>query len=293
MKHRKRLFLFLLTATVAAAGTVAEAKDVGRFAVVQGEVTTLKPEAVSPIPAAPGAVIVLEEEEATGAASAAKMTFGDWGVVSIGQRTRFRVSEEVVAEATGRSVSKIGMLAGKLRIFVSRFAGGRPEVQVETPTAVVGIKGSEVGVELLEDGSTVITVLSGSATIKLKKGSGQTRTLGPTESWTIPPRGDPPASPATVDEETMERLRGQTEPDPEAPPAPPDDPPASEPPVPPSGVGGDSITNTLAVSSSGNLFSRPSSSALPQPVVPKGQVAPQSLNVALILPPPPPPPSGP
>lgn len=152
-------------------------QEIGRFALVQNEVTSLKPGAGAVVRALAGGAVVVDELESSGAAAAAKLTFGEGAVISIGQNTRFKVTREAVAEATGNSTSTVDLLAGKARVFVSRFWSGRPEVRVNTPTAVVGIKGSEVVVEVLAGGTSRITVLTGSASVEPRAGGGSGRTL--------------------------------------------------------------------------------------------------------------------
>src|SRR5437867_3908121 len=115
-------------AIVCAALVSAKAAELGRFAIVQNKVTSLKPGSPAPVPAAAGTGIVVDEQETTGPASAAKMTFGEGAVISLGQSTTFKVSRQAVDEATGQSTSTVDLLIGKARVFVSRFWSGRPEV---------------------------------------------------------------------------------------------------------------------------------------------------------------------
>ena len=245
-------------------------EEVGHFAIVQNEVTSLRPDAAAPIPARAGATIVLNEEESTGAASAAKMTFGEWGVISVGQRTSFKITRESVAEATGESVSTLELLAGKARIFVSRFWSGRPEIRVNTPSAVVGIKGSEVVVEILPDGGTAVTVLSGSATVRARTASGAGRTVGSAERTLVSATGGALTDSTGVSLEEIAALRQETEPVPTPPRDPPENPPAQDPPAPPGGAddAGRLVINTTAISSAGSVLGSPAATALPPAVKP-------------------------
>lgn len=201
----------------ASAAFSAAASEVGRFAVVQNRVTTLKPGAADAVPASVGASVVLDEEETTAGSSAATLTIGEGAVISLGENTRFRVSREVVDRATGAKASILDLAIGKARIFVSRFWSGRPEVRVETPTAVVGIKGSEVVVEVERDGETTVTVLLGSAEVGERGAAGPVRALARGERTKVV-RLSGSGAVEKVRGEEIERLRAATEPVPEVPP---------------------------------------------------------------------------
>ena len=67
----------LLTGLLLGGVVEIRAQEVGKFAVVQNQVTSLKPGASDSVAALPGAGIVLNEKETTGPDSAAKLTFGE------------------------------------------------------------------------------------------------------------------------------------------------------------------------------------------------------------------------
>lgn len=192
----------------------ATGAEVGRFAVVQNQVTSLKPGAAAPQAAILGSSISVDEQETTGPASAAKMTFGEAAVINIGQQTTFKVTREAIDQVTGKSLSGIDLSAGKVRVFVSRFLSAGREVRVNTPSAVVGIKGSEVIVQALPDGSTVVTTITGAALVTATNVTGGQREVKARETLTVRrgagPLGLPnPIAPATVDD-----LRLDTDPEP-------------------------------------------------------------------------------
>lgn len=266
MKRSKGRARFVSMAAVLAAGLLpARAQEVGRFAVVQREVASLKPGAAAAVPAVAGGGIVLDEQESTGEASAAKMTFGEGAVISIGQKTSFKVTRQAVDEATGASVSAIDVALGKVRVFVSRFWSGRPEVRVNTPTAVVGIKGSEIVVEVLADGTTRVTTISGSATVDRPGAPGGRREIGPAQQLQVARGGTGLDAPKGVTADDIAALRRDTEPVPQAPGELPPDPPVEKPPaVADDDVRRGATLGTVAESSQGVLWSDPAANALPE-----------------------------
>lgn len=248
----------------------ARGEEVGRFAIVQNRVTSLKPGSGAPELVVPGATIVLDEQEETGKASAAKMTLGEFAVISIGEATRFKVTRQAVAEATGESVSSISLLVGRARVFVSRFWSGRPEVRVNTPTAVVGIKGSEATIDVPEDGGTIVTVISGSATVRSKGTPSETRDLGPSQQITVLPGGRFAGSITRVERELVSSIRRQTEPVPLPPRWTPEKPATRKPPFggPAGGPAGWVAAQTEGRSSSGGVMADPPFNVLPEFLVP-------------------------
>ena len=264
------------TLTVALSALIpAVAADDGRYAIVQNQQRSVKPGAQASVPAVAGSGISLDEQETTGPASAAKMTFGEGAVVSLGQGTTFTVTREAVDEATGAKTSTMDLLAGKARVFVSRFWSGRPEVRVSTPTAVAGVKGSEVGVEVFPDKSTLVTVISGSAWVEAKGEAGTRRELSARRRVRIDATGrfetenEAPVA-------ALEDLRKATEPVPLAPRELIGKKPTQD--APPGSTSGSAASfgkrgksrmaqATSAVSAMGALWSDPAANVPPDPIV--------------------------
>jgi len=207
---RKTGFGTVLLLGAALVGPSAAAQAVGAFAVVQNKVTSLKPNATEAQPAKQGELVELGELETTGPMSAAKLTLGEGAVISIGQRTEFKLTEQAFEEATGVSVSKLDLASGKMRVFVSRFMSGRPQVEVNTPTASAGIKGSEVLIEVASDGGTRVTVFSGHADVRAKQTGGGTRSLGARQQVSVSQSGDL-GEPIVIDDSTVRQLWLTTE----------------------------------------------------------------------------------
>lgn len=209
-----RIKLLVVTLALGWVAAPAVAQEVGKFAVVQNQVSSKRPGATEAVPAVIGAPIVIQESEITGPASRAKLVFGEGAVISIGQNTTFEVSQQAVDQATGKSTSSVSVAQGNLRVFVSRFWGGRPEVEVNTPTAVVGIKGSEVLVEVT-DGKTVVTVFGGSAEVRAKTG-GRSVTLTVAQQVEVTSAGGV-GNPIVVDSAALAGLWEMSEPIPQPP----------------------------------------------------------------------------
>lgn len=192
--------------------STALATDVGRFANVAGVVSSYKPEApeVALTPAI-GTAVALGEREETGPASSAKILIGDGGgLISLGPNTRFSVDQQAVDQNSGAKESIFGIVAGKVRVFVSRFWSDRPTVKVDSPTAVVAIKGSEVALEAFSDKRLTVSVLGGSASVTLK-GDGRSIDLESGDMLKIDASGKPVGAPTKLAAGAAAALRAATD----------------------------------------------------------------------------------
>src|SRR5215207_6589800 len=163
MIDRRVLWCFLL---LAASSSLA-AQDVGDVVLVRNSVTG-RPAGGSPRPLRPGDGVALGLTVATGADSALKMTFDPQGAMTFGERTQAVIDRALVDRATGRSDSALSVLAGSLRLALGRLFRG--DVEVSTPTAVVGVKGTDVRIEVLEGGLTIVSVVEGEVSVAGKAG---------------------------------------------------------------------------------------------------------------------------
>jgi hypothetical protein len=105
----------------------------------------------------------------TGTDSAAKMTFDPSGSLTLGAKARLVIDKALVDQATGRSDSSLSVLAGAVRLALGKLFHG--EVAIDTPTAVVGVKGTDLRVEVDEpSGATTVAVTEGVVTVRSKAG---------------------------------------------------------------------------------------------------------------------------
>lgn len=191
--------------------SLAWAVDVGRFAFVQKEVNSFKPSATESVLAKAGDTVVVGEREVTGAASGAKLLFGEGGVVSLGANTSFVVSQLAVDQATGKNTSAMSVLFGRARVFLSRFWSDRPEVKIDQPTAVVGIKGTEVGLEQFRDGRLTITCYGGNAGVATKATPSLTFELREGMQLKLDASGKPVGPPSTLSAAELDAMRNSVD----------------------------------------------------------------------------------
>jgi hypothetical protein len=155
----------LLGATTAPAASAAEA--VGEVVWVRNQVTGT-PRGGSAAPLAVADPLLLDLEVATGHDSGAGMTFDPEGVLQLGPEARIVIDRAVVDRATGQSQSALSVLLGKLRLALGRAFSG--ELEVTTPTATIGIKGTTLTVGVAPGGDTVVWVHEGVVEVQAKAG---------------------------------------------------------------------------------------------------------------------------
>jgi hypothetical protein len=172
----------------------AQAADVGEVVLVRNLVRGTAPGAAArPLSVGEGVVLGLRVE--TGADSGTKMTFDPSGSLTVGANTRATIDKAVVDRATGRSDSVLSVLAGTVRLALGKLFSG--EVAVDTPTAVVGVKGTDLRVEVEEaTGTTVVLVTEGEVSVRSKAGGEVTVRAG---QRTLVARGQAPTPPSQIE----------------------------------------------------------------------------------------------
>ena len=172
----------------------ALAADVGEVVLVRNDVRGT-PQGGSPRPLTAGNGVGLGLRVDTGADSGARMTFDPSGSLTLGSRARVVLDRNLVDQVTGRSDSALSVLAGQLRLALGSLFRG--EVSIDTPTAVVGVKGTDLRVDVDEPtGTTVVTVTEGAVSVRSKSGGAVTVRAG---QRTLVAAGHPPTPPARID----------------------------------------------------------------------------------------------
>jgi hypothetical protein len=186
----RRLLPILLALLLAAPAFGA---NVGEIVLVRNSVRGTPPGgAVHPLAAGEGVVLGLRIE--TGADSGTKMTFDPSGSYTLGSRTRAVIDSNLVDSVTGRSESALSVLAGTVRLALGKLFSG--DVSIDTPTTVVGVKGTDLSVSVDEaSGATTVAVTEGSVTVRSKSGGEVIVTAG---RRTLVAPGQPPTPTAPI-----------------------------------------------------------------------------------------------
>jgi len=138
----RNLSLAVAAAAVLFAG-MASAEPVGFVAVANGEVDVQKHGTQSWEAAAMDADVEVGDTIRTGFDSQAKILLVDDTTLSIDEDTEITIQSLHVGAAATRDRSIIRQTRGKLRTVVGSAFGGQTRMEIHTPTAVVGVKGTD------------------------------------------------------------------------------------------------------------------------------------------------------
>lgn len=164
MHLTRRHALMLTTAQIALAATTARiafAEDnVGKLETVENEVWGT-PVGATRVALAEAAGIFRNQRLETGEESAAGVRFIDASQLTLGANANAVIDEYVFAGDASKSV--MTLTKGAFR-FIS---GQMPEknMRLKTPTATIGIRGTELKIDVYEDGATELSTISGAANI--------------------------------------------------------------------------------------------------------------------------------
>jgi hypothetical protein len=129
---------------------VALAVPVGTFTKVEGNVDILRPREVAPAPVRVGDPVSMGDAVRTKRNAKAEIQFRDESVIQLAPETRIAI-DEYTFRGDAREKSLLSLFRGKIRAIVSHIkavvvpvSGTESGFSVKTPTAIAGVKGSDI-----------------------------------------------------------------------------------------------------------------------------------------------------
>lgn len=160
-------FALILAFSLAGAGPVWAETPVGRFTVVDGRVDVLRPGQTRAEPVGRDATVDAGDIVRTKSNSFAEIVFSDGAVLKISESSRVEIKDYVLTGNDKRKSGLLRLLRGKIRATVPKTLGsiipvsiGPSNFEVETPTAVAGVRGTDFFV-WFDRGTTGVFVLDG------------------------------------------------------------------------------------------------------------------------------------
>ena len=143
-----------------------------------------------------GSPLLASDSVRTGAGAAARLIFVDDAVLTLGPSTEVAIEHYVGSKGPRRSLLRLTQ--GKIEVLVNGYGGEGSRYEVETPTAVARVQGTEFIVRYDAAGqATDVVGLEGSVAVQGLTGIiGPGVTVGPNEVTRVPRGGFP--SPAKV-----------------------------------------------------------------------------------------------
>lgn len=142
--------------------------------------------------------------------SRAKILMKDDSILSLGENAKMVVKDYLLAEANDNRVSVFKIFSGKVRTLAGRvFRGSESRFQMETPTAVAGIKGTDFIISTSERESEIVTI-TGEVMAKNISPSISGEVILKRGLATRVQEGKAPAEPFEVSRERLSELIGET-----------------------------------------------------------------------------------
>ncbi len=202
---------------LAGPGSAAAAQKAGSVEKAEGRVQVVRGQAE--IQLAEGDDILVGDRVRTGATAALVIRFVDDSTISLSRSSEVEISEYLY-EANARQ-SSLKVLFGRLKAAVSKFAGGSNSYRFRTPTAVAGVRGTELVVDVKPAGEgvpeegpeerpemymTEVVVIEGSVSVQsLLAELGQVLLEG--GMGTNVRFGAPPAAPQRISPQRLQQLQ--------------------------------------------------------------------------------------
>jgi len=173
---RRFLCLLLVLQLIIPYSTFAAA--VGEFSSVIGNVTqTRAKKVITPVVKSP---IQMKDLIATALTSSATMVFSDDSTITLSENTKLEIKEFLFKDKSRRGVFSLAI--GKMTADVKKYIGGDNVFEVQSPTAVIGVRGTGFEFdEAVKDGATAASAESQRmATVACTEGSLNLSALAPT-----------------------------------------------------------------------------------------------------------------
>ncbi len=122
-------------------------------------------------PAAQGQGVPADSKVSVPAGSSLDLAMGDGSLIKIGPLTDLDLKQtcDKIDELANRPL--LNMIRGKINVFFTKTFTPNPRILINTPTATVGVRGTEFGLEVKEEAGrikTIVEVLSGEVWVKRK-----------------------------------------------------------------------------------------------------------------------------
>jgi hypothetical protein len=155
---KKYAILVPLLATFLVLGfTQSQAEVVGRFTQVEGRVDLLKGGNLPATPVTVNASVEPKDVVRTKSLSKAQIRFIDNSTLTISPGSRIAIDEYMINPAQGKRRAVLKIFQGLAMAVVNKiFNVKEPDFVVKTQTAIMGVRGTEFGIRILPNSSTIM-----------------------------------------------------------------------------------------------------------------------------------------
>jgi len=162
---RRALLATAMMVFASPASVFAENSTVGKFTVVSGSVDAIREQQDAPVAAEIGMETYMQDIVRTKHRSRTRLKFIDDSVLNMGSDYMVKIKEYVYDEDNGIRRAILSSLRGTMRATVSKF-GGDSTFEVETPTAIASVRGTDFIVKVNSSLETEVIVLEGAVRVR-------------------------------------------------------------------------------------------------------------------------------
>jgi hypothetical protein len=161
MKHHLMFkYILMVCAAMLTYATVAGAATVGRFTLVEGRVDLLKDGNLPALVVKVGDAVGSGDVVRTKSLSRAQITFIDNSTLTISPESRIAIEEFTFDAAQNKRSAVLKIFQGLALAVVNKIIKTEePDFVVKTHTAIVGVRGTEFGVRLTPNSSTILNFM--------------------------------------------------------------------------------------------------------------------------------------
>jgi hypothetical protein len=148
-----------------AEGIVNE-NDIGIIKSYEGEATFERHVTKKVVPVTGNEPVLFKDIAETAEESRMELQFDDQSILTLGEETSLEVNEMIFDPKKNTRKTIIKIAYGKIRIEASKLGAARNDLEIVTPTAVIGVRGTEFAVSVDKDGTTEVVTLSGLVAVR-------------------------------------------------------------------------------------------------------------------------------
>jgi hypothetical protein len=200
---------------VFSAGTALSADSIGSVTAVRNEVRVVHSGNTAALGVNNRDPVQFLDDYETMAGARLKLLFDDDSLLTLGEKTKLQINENIYDPAQNKRSAVMSILSGRIRVLVGKiFTGAGSKFEIHTPTAVAASRGTYYIVWLFDQSgkpATGVLTLDGAVDVSnIDPAVEGTVSLGPNQFTTVS-EGSPPAEPAPVNQPLLNDLVSETE----------------------------------------------------------------------------------
>jgi hypothetical protein len=145
---------------------IVDKNDIGIIKSFEGEASFERHVTKKVVPVTGNEPVLFKDIAETSEESRMELQFDDQSILTLGEETSLEVNEMIFDPKKNTRKTIIKVAYGKIRVEASKLGAARNDLEIVTPTAVIGVRGTEFVVSVGKDGATEVVTLSGLVAVR-------------------------------------------------------------------------------------------------------------------------------